>query len=103
MRAITVNERLKVTSRFTPSRHQVDTASEQLVAESLEVGPFGKQLFSSDAWGPAELHYLGALLWRRALSAVLGRWIQSGDWSLTSALRVTSLIARDNARRLYQI
>lgn len=77
--------------------------SEQLVAESLEVGPFAKQLFSSDAWGPAELHYLGTLLWRRAFSAVVGRWIQSGDWNLTGALRVASLIARDNAKRLYRI
>lgn len=79
------------------------TQSAQLVRESLEVGPFAKQLFSSDAWGPAELHYLGALLWRRAFSAVVGGWIRSGDWSLTSALRVASLIARDNAERLYAI
>ena len=77
--------------------------SEQLVAESLEVGPFAKQLFSSDAWGPAELHHLGALLWRRALSAVVGRWIRSGDWNLSRALRVASLIARGNAARLYGI
>jgi hypothetical protein len=81
----------------------VGTQSAQIVAESLEVGPFAKQLFSSDAWGPAELHYLGALLWRRAFSAVVGRWIRSGDWSLTSALRVASLIARENAERLYAI
>jgi uncharacterized protein len=79
------------------------TQSAQLVAESLEVGPFGKQLFSSDAWGPAELHYLGALLWRRAFSAVVGRWIRSDDWSLTGALRVASLIARENADRLYAL
>jgi hypothetical protein len=83
--------------------HYLGTQSTQLVAESLEVGPFGKQLFSSDAWGPAELHYLGALLWRRAFSAVVGRWIRSGDWSLTGALRVASLIARENAERLYAI
>jgi hypothetical protein len=79
----------------------VGTQSAQIVAESLEVAPFAKQLFSSDAWGPAELHYLGALLWRRAFSTVVGRWIRSGDWSLTSALRVASLIARENAERLY--
>jgi predicted TIM-barrel fold metal-dependent hydrolase len=81
----------------------VGTQSEQLVAESLEVAPFAKQLFSSDAWGPAELHHLGAVLWRRAFTAVVGRWIRSGDWSLRSALRVASLIARDNARRLYRL
>ena len=31
-----------------------------VVAESLELAPFAKILFSSDAWGPAELHHLGA-------------------------------------------
>ena len=81
----------------------VGAQSGQLVAESLEVGPFGKQLFSTDAWGPAELHHLGAVLWRRAFSAVAGGWIQSGDWSLTGALRVASLIARQNAGRIYAI
>ena len=77
--------------------------SKQLVAESLEVGPFGKQLFSTDAWGPAELHHLGAVLWRRAFSAVVGGWIEAGDWSLANALRVASLIARQNAERLYAL
>jgi hypothetical protein len=81
----------------------VGTQSEQLVAESLEVGPFAKQLFSSDAWGPAELHYLGSVLWRRAFSTVVSRWIRSGDWSLANALRVGSLIARGNAERLYRL
>jgi len=81
----------------------VGAQAKQLVAESLEVGPFGKQLFSSDAWGPAELHHLGAFLWRRAFSAVVGEWIEAGDWSLANALRVASLIARQNAERLYAL
>ena len=52
--------------------HYVGARAAAVVAESLELAPFGKVLFSSDAWGPAELHYLGALLWRRATAAVLG-------------------------------
>ena len=72
-----------------------------VVAESLELAPFGKVLFSSDAWGPAELHYLGALLWRRATAAVLGRWVADGDWSRADALRVAGMIAAGNARRVY--
>ena len=35
-------------------------SSPAVVAESLELAPFAKILFSSDAYGPAELHYLGA-------------------------------------------
>jgi predicted TIM-barrel fold metal-dependent hydrolase len=75
--------------------------SRQLVAESLEVGPFAKQLFSSDAWGPAELHHLGARLWREAFADVVGAWIADGDWSQAGGLRVASLIASENAERLY--
>lgn len=60
-------------------------------------------LFSSDAWGPAELHYLGALLWRRATAARLGGWVASGDWSGAEALRVAGMIASGNGRRVYAL
>lgn len=72
-----------------------------IVAESLETAPFGKLLFSSDAWGPAELHYLGAHLWRRAITHVLGGFVDAGEWSEADAIRVATMIGRDNARRVY--
>ena len=75
--------------------------SRAIVAEALEVAPFGKLLFSSDACGPAELHYLGALLWRRAMASVLGQWVASGEWSVTDALRVARMVGADNATRVY--
>ena len=74
-----------------------------VVAESFELAPFAKQLYSSDAWGPPELHYLGALLWRRAITAVFGRWVADDDWSEADARRVVDMIARDNARRVYRL
>ncbi|MBF8185081.1 amidohydrolase family protein [Nonomuraea sp. K274] len=74
-----------------------------LVAESLEVAPFAKVLFSSDAWGPAELHHLGAVLWRRAMVRVLGSFVAEGDWSVEQAVRVASLVGADNARRVYEL
>lgn len=77
--------------------------SAALVAESLEVAPFAKVLFSSDAWGPPELHHLGALLWRRAMTAVLGEWVAAGDWSQADALRVAELVGAGNARRVYRL
>jgi uncharacterized protein len=77
--------------------------SAAVVAESLEVAPFGKVLFSSDAWGPPELHHLGAVLWRRAMSAVLGEWVASGDWSEADAVRVAELVGAGNARRVYAL
>ena len=38
-----------------------------ILAESLELTPFAKTLYSSDAFGLPELHYLGAVVFRRAL------------------------------------
>jgi len=58
-------------------------------------------LFSSDAWGPPELHYLGALLWRRATTAVLGQWVAAGDWALADAIRVAEMTGAQNAGRVY--
>jgi len=77
--------------------------ADSIIAESLELAPFAKVLFSSDAWGPPELHHLGALLWRRGMSRVLGRWVQDGDWSAQDAVRVTEMIGRNNARRIYRL
>jgi hypothetical protein len=74
-----------------------------VVAESLELAPVGKLLFSSDAWGPPELHYLGARLWRRATARVLGGWVADGDWSQADALRVTEMVGAGNARRVYRL
>lgn len=81
----------------------VGAQSRQVVAESLEVAPFSKQLYSSDAWGPAELHHLGARLWRRAMTSVTTQWVNDGDWSPSDARRVVNLIAAGNARRIYPL
>jgi uncharacterized protein len=75
--------------------------SPQVIAESLELAPFGKLLFSSDAWGLPELHVLGSLLFRRGLSRVIGAWVARGDWALGDAERVVRRIAGENARRVY--
>lgn len=74
-----------------------------VLAEGLELAPYAKLLYSSDAWGPAELHFLGATLWRRAVASVLGGFVDQGDWSAEDAVRVAALWGRDNARRLYQL
>jgi predicted TIM-barrel fold metal-dependent hydrolase len=77
--------------------------SVELVAEAIELAPFGKQLYSSDAYGLPELHYLGSVLWRRAMGEVLGAWVRRGDWSAEDAVRVVDRIARENAREVYSL
>jgi len=79
------------------------TRAEAIVAESMEVAPFAKVLFSSDACGLPELHYLGALLWRRATASVLGGWAEAGDWSRQEAARIASMIGVQNALRVYRL
>jgi uncharacterized protein len=83
--------------------NHVGVRSTQVIAESFELAPFAKQLYSSDAWGPPELHHLGAALWRRAVTTVFGRWVEDGDWSAADARRVAGMVGRDNARRVYRL
>jgi hypothetical protein len=81
--------------------NHVGARSAAVVAESMELAPFARLLYSSDAWGPPELHLLGAVLWRRATARVLGRWVREGDWTLADAVRVVGMIGRGNAERVY--
>lgn len=74
-----------------------------LVAEALETAPFAKQLYSSDAFGPPELHLLGAVLWRRSMGVVLGGWVRAGDCTESDAIRIVDMIAVHNATRVYAL
>jgi predicted TIM-barrel fold metal-dependent hydrolase len=74
-----------------------------VVAESLELAPLHKALYSSDAYGLPELHYLGAVLFRRALDEVLGGWVDAGAWSAPEARRVAAMIGAGNADRVYRL
>jgi len=74
-----------------------------VVAESLELAPFHKVLYSSDAFGLAELHYLGAVLFRRAFDEVAGEWVGAGLWSAPDARRVARMVGAENAERVYSL
>ncbi|WP_253870108.1 amidohydrolase family protein [Mycobacterium sp. 1164966.3] len=73
------------------------------IARLLELAPFRKIVYSSDGFGPAELHYLGALLWRNGIHRVLSGFVADGDWSAADAIRVVDLIAHENAARTYRV
>ena len=74
-----------------------------VIGEALELAPFTKQLYSSDAWGIAEFYYMGALLFRRGLKRNLDAWIGDGMCSAEEADRITRMIATENARRIYPL
>ena len=75
----------------------------RILADALEMGPFTKQLYSSDAFGLPELHYLGRVQFERALIRVLNEWIAAGDCSVHDAERIAAMIAGGNARRIYRV
>jgi uncharacterized protein len=75
----------------------VGSRATAVLAEALELAPFGKLLYSSDAFGLPELYYLAAVLFREALSAFLG------DFSESDATRIAQLIGVDNAARVYHL
>lgn len=78
-------------------------SSAGLLAEAMEVAPFSKLLYSSDAFGLAEQYYLGAMLFRRALGETLEKWIDADHCDAATARRIAEGIARGNALRIYPL
>ncbi|MFF3688640.1 amidohydrolase family protein [Streptomyces sp. NPDC002187] len=72
-----------------------------VLAEILELAPFGKLLFSSGAQGLPEMHVVGARIFREAVGRVLGDWVADGAWARSDAERVATMLASGNARRVY--
>ncbi|WP_129305533.1 amidohydrolase family protein [Streptomyces sp. L2] len=72
-----------------------------VLAEALEITPYRKLLYSSDAYGVAEFHHLGALSFRQGLADLLQSRVDADELSLPDALRYATWAGRDNARRLY--
>jgi predicted TIM-barrel fold metal-dependent hydrolase len=75
--------------------------SERILREALQIGKFQKFLFSTDAFGLAELYYLGAFLFRRAFARILDDWIADGYMTARDADEFVGLVAQENARRIY--
>ena len=99
-------DHLSIHRYWNRSGHATEFDDDQyyaLLAEALEVTPFHKMLYSSDAFGLAELHYLGAAGFRRDLARVTGEFVADGVWSAADADRVGRLIGSENARRVYRL
>ena len=77
--------------------------SEAIIAESLELAPFHKILFSSDAWGLPELTFMGAAMFRYGFGRVLADWVDQDLWSLAGAKHVTDSVGYANAKLAYRL
>lgn len=85
------------------SINHLGARSPAFIARLLELAPFRKVVYSSDGFGPAELHYLGTALWRKGIHRVLGGFVDDGDWSIADAVRVVDLIAHGTSGRIYRL
>jgi uncharacterized protein len=74
-----------------------------VLAEALEITPFRKLLYSSDAYGVAEFFHLGALAFRQGLAELLQARVDADELSLPDALRIARWTGRDNALRVYRL
>lgn len=83
--------------------NHVGARSATVLAEALELTPFGKMLYSSDAFGLPELHYLGAIGFRRDIARVTGQFVADGAWTAADADRVAEMIGSANASRVYRL
>ncbi|MET9390111.1 amidohydrolase family protein [Streptomyces sp. NPDC006624] len=72
-----------------------------ILAEALEITPFRKLLYSSDAYGVPEFFHLGALAFRQGLAGLLQDRVDADEFSLPDALRIARWTGRDNALRVY--
>ncbi|GAA4755044.1 amidohydrolase family protein [Modestobacter marinus] len=83
--------------------HNVGHRSGAVLRELLELAPFGKVLFSSDAFGLGELYLLGTLLFRRGLGRYLAEGVAEDAWTTADAVRVAAMIGAGNAERAYRL
>jgi predicted TIM-barrel fold metal-dependent hydrolase len=83
--------------------HNVGSRAHVLLAELLELAPFGSVLFSSDACALAEIYAVNASLFRHALTGFLDDGLARGFWPAAEAERIAAMICSGNARRAYQL
>jgi uncharacterized protein len=83
--------------------HYTGPGAGRVLAEAMELAPFTKQLYSSDGFALAEFHFLGALRFRRGLTAILEEWVRREECSAADADRIADLLGRANAHRIYRL
>ncbi|HSV37798.1 MAG TPA: amidohydrolase family protein [Nocardioidaceae bacterium] len=75
--------------------------AETFLRGAMDLAPFHKLLFSTDAFGLPELVYLGARVWRSAMTRLLTAYVDQEGWPVSEAVRIARMFGTDNARALY--
>jgi predicted TIM-barrel fold metal-dependent hydrolase len=74
-----------------------------VLAEYFELAPSGKVLYSSDAYGLAELFLVGAAQFRAGMARLLAEWVDAGALDVATAQRFAEAVGAGNARRVYRL
>jgi uncharacterized protein len=74
-----------------------------LVREALGLCPVGKLLAASDGHSYPEMHWWGAIVWRRALDRVLGDEVGAGGLDQAAADAMAGRVLAGNATHLYRL
>jgi len=81
----------------------VGPGAERVLGEVLELAPWAKVCYSSDAFGLPELYALGAFAHRSALARVLEPLHVAGWLSEREVFHIARLIGYENALALYEL
>jgi predicted TIM-barrel fold metal-dependent hydrolase len=82
---------------------QLGVRAESVIGEFFELAPFGKLLFSTDAYLLPELYAVGAAQFRRGLRRLLDEWRSDDAVSAADAERIASQVSAGNAQRIYRL
>jgi predicted TIM-barrel fold metal-dependent hydrolase len=74
-----------------------------VLGEFFELAPFGKVLFSTDAYLLPELYLVGAAQFRDGWRRLRDGWLRDGALAAADADRIEALLSGDNARRVYDL
>lgn len=79
----------------------VGPSAERIIAEALELAPFGKMHFSTDGSGLAEAFHVGVKAFVNGLDRVLRGWVDDGAATDGDYESIRAAILGGNATRLY--
>lgn len=87
-------------SEFNP---MIGPGVSRVISTILELAPFTKVVYSSDAFGSPELQWIAGKKGRAALTSCLGAAVDAGNLSRDEARTAGRLILADNVRLIYGI
>lgn len=87
-------------SEFNP---MIGPGVARVITDILELAPFTKVVYSSDAFGSPELQWIAGKKGRAAIASALGTAVDDGNLSKDAARHAARLILADNVRLIYGI